>query len=160
MLVVEIYEQSSIMGNANIKLYEKDESCMFEYYTPQQANKVLPEVKRKFNMIIAIRDQIVDMQDELQRMIDSNATLELYMKKKQELNTAVSNLYKAIEEVEAMGVMIKSVDEGLLDFPSMRFKEEVWLCWKAGEDEVKFWHAKNEGFAGRKPLPISDESLV
>jgi len=145
---------------AMIKLSEINGSCMFKYYTPQQANKALPEVKRKFDMIVSIRDQIIDMQEELQRMIDSNATLELYMQKKQELNMAVSNLYKAIEDVEAMGIMIKSVDEGLLDFPSMRFNEEVWLCWKAGEDEVKFWHGKNEGFDGRKPLPISDESLV
>jgi hypothetical protein len=82
------------------------------------------------------------------------------MVKKQELNTAMSNLYKAIEDLESMGIMIKSVDEGLLDFPSMRFNEEVWLCWKAGEEQVKFWHGKDEGFVGRKPLPISDESLV
>jgi len=133
---------------------------MFKYFTPQQANKALPDVKKKFDRVIAIRDQILDMQEELDRMIQSNATIELYMKKKQELNAYVSSLYKAIEDIEAMGVMIKSVDEGLLDFPSMRFNEEVWLCWKAGEDEVKFWHGKNEGFAGRKPLPISDESLV
>lgn len=133
---------------------------MFEYYTPQKANKVLPEVKRKFNLIIAIRDQIMGIQEELQHMLDSNGTLEKYMQKKQELNAAMSNLYKAIEDLESTGVMIKSVDEGLLDFPSMKFNEEVWLCWKAGEDEVKFWHGKDEGFVGRKPLPISDESLV
>ena len=143
-----------------IKLYETDVSCVFKYYTPQEANKALPEVKRKFDMILALRDQIVDMQEGLQRMIDSDGKLDLYMEKKQELNAAVSNLYKAIEDLEAIGIMIKSVDEGLLDFPSMRFNEEVWLCWKAGEEEVKFWHGKDEGFAGRKPLPISDESLV
>jgi hypothetical protein len=64
----------------------------------------------------------------------------------------VSSLYRSIEQVEERGVMIKSVDEGLLDFPSKRFDEEVWLCWKMGEREVKFWHKKDEGFAGRKPL--------
>ncbi len=143
-----------------IKLHKNGESCVFQYYTPQQANKALPEVKRKFDDIIAIRDQVLHIQEELQRMIDSNATLDLYMKRKQDLNVAVTNLYKAIEDLETTGIMIKSVDEGLLDFPSMRFDEEVWLCWKAGEDEVKFWHGRNEGFAGRKPLPISDESLV
>jgi hypothetical protein len=136
------------------------ESFVFEYYTPQEANKVLPEVKRKFNLIVAIRDQIVNAQEELQRMLDSDSSLEKYMVKKQELNIAMSNLYKAIEDLESMGIMIKSVDEGLLDFPSMRFNEEVWLCWKAGEEQVKFWHGKDEGFVGRKPLPISDESLV
>lgn len=133
---------------------------MFEYYTPQKANKVLPEVKKKFNLIIAIRDQIIGLQEESQNLIETDASLDKYMIKKQELNTAMLNLYKAIEDLEKMGIMIKSVDEGLLDFPSMRFNEEVWLCWKAGEEEVKFWHGKNEGFIGRKPLPISDESLV
>ncbi|MEM3084379.1 MAG: DUF2203 domain-containing protein [Nitrososphaerales archaeon] len=133
---------------------------MFEYYTPQRANKVLPEVKRKFNLIVAIRDQIINIQEQLQQLLDSDASLKRYMLKKQELNAAMSNLYRAIEDLESTGVMIKSVDEGLLDFPSMRFNEEVWLCWKAGEEEVKFWHGKNEGFVGRKPLPISDESLV
>jgi hypothetical protein len=34
----------------------------------------------------------------------------------------------------------------------MRFNEEVWLCWKAGEPEIKFWHSKHEGFMGRKLL--------
>lgn len=143
-----------------IKLHVTNVSCVFKYYTPQEANKALPEVKRKFSLILSVRDQIVQMQEGLQRMIDSNAKLDLYMEEKQKLNMAVSNLYKAIEDIESMGIMIKSVDEGLLDFPSIRFNEEVWLCWKAGEDEVKFWHGKDEGFTGRKPLPISDESLV
>jgi hypothetical protein len=124
------------------------------------ANKVLPEVKRNFNLIVALRDQIISIQEELQRILDSDGSLESYMTKKQELNGAMTNLYKAIEDLESMGITIKSVDEGLVDFPSKRFDEEVWLCWKAGEDAVKFWHAKNEGFVGRKPLPISDESLV
>jgi hypothetical protein len=74
------------------------------------------------------------------------------IKKKQTLNVAVSNLYKAIEQLENTGVIIKSLDEGLLDFPSMRFNEEVWLCWRDGEPEIRFWHSKQEGFMGRKPL--------
>ncbi|MGC2428330.1 MAG: DUF2203 domain-containing protein, partial [Nitrososphaeraceae archaeon] len=87
-----------------------------------------------------------------QMIIESGSTLERFIKKKQELNLAVTNLYKSIEQLEDMGVMIKSVDEGLLDFPSLRFDQEVWLCWKSGETEIKFWHAKDEGFIGRKPL--------
>ena len=145
---------------AMIKLHSLHQSLVFEYYTPQRANKVLPEVKRKFNLIVATRDQIIGIQEELQHILDSDGPLESYMVKKQELNNAMTNLYKAIEDLESMGITIKSVDEGLLDFPSKRFDEDVWLCWKSGEDEVKFWHAKNEGFVGRKPLPISDESLV
>ncbi len=72
----------------------------------------------------------------------------------------MTTFYKSIEELEKMGVMIKSIDEGLLDFPSKRFEEEVFLCWKEGESEIKFWHGKEEGFMGRKPISVNDESLV
>ncbi|WP_337862075.1 DUF2203 domain-containing protein [Nitrososphaera sp.] len=125
---------------------------MFTIYTPQTANKALPEVKRMFAAIVAQKNRVMVLQSELQAIVESGGDFERFMKKKQELNTAVTGLYKAIEALEAMGVMIKSVDEGLLDFPSKRFDEEVWLCWKAGEDEIKFWHGRDEGFMGRKPL--------
>ena len=125
---------------------------MFTLFTPGDANKLLPDIKRRFNTILMQKDKIIVLQKELQRLIESNSSFEPFIKKKQTLNVAVSNLYKAIEELENTGVTVKSVDEGLLDFPSMRFNEEVWLCWKAGEPQIKFWHSKQEGFMGRKPL--------
>ena len=127
-------------------------SLMFTLYTPQTADQALPEVKRLFEDIIVQKNHVVALQEEIQTIIDSGNPFEGFIKKKQELNTAVTNLYKAIEQLEATGVIIKSVDEGLLDFPSRRFDEEVWLCWKVGETKVKFWHGKEEGFMGRKPL--------
>ena len=56
------------------------------------------------------------------------------------------------ERVNAAGAQIKSLEEGLLDFPSERDGEIVLLCWKLGEDEIEYWHGVDEGFAGRKPL--------
>jgi hypothetical protein len=125
---------------------------MFTLYTPQTANKALPEVKRMFAAIVAQKNRAVALNQELQAIVESGSDFERFIKKKQELNAAVTGLDKAIEALEATGVSIKSVEEGLLDFPSKRFDEEVWLCWKAGEDEIKFWHGKDEGFMGRKPL--------
>ncbi|MCI0565017.1 MAG: DUF2203 domain-containing protein [Nitrososphaera sp.] len=125
---------------------------MFTLYTPQDANKALPEVKRMFANIVAQKNTVVALQSELQMIVESGGQFEKFIAKKQVLNAAVSELYSAIERLEGTGIVIKSVDEGLLDFPSKRFEEEVWLCWKAGEDEIKFWHAKDEGFMGRKPL--------
>ena len=125
---------------------------MFRIYTPQEANKALPEIKRRFNTILSQKNNVVLLQEELQKTVESGSSLESFIKKKQQLNGAVSNLYKSIELLEDMGIMIKSVDDGLLDFPCMRFDEEVWLCWKRGETEIKFWHDKEEGFMGRKPL--------
>lgn len=56
------------------------------------------------------------------------------------------------DEINAAGAEIKSLEEGLLDFPSRRDGEAVLLCWKLGEGGIEFWHGVDEGFAGRKPL--------
>ena len=125
---------------------------MSKVFTPQDANEILPEVKRRFNKIISQKNHVVSLQEELQKIVESGLIFDPFIKKKQELNSAVLTLYGDIEGLEAMGVLIKSVDEGLVDFPSRRFDAEVWLCWKSGETEIRFWHAKDEGFMGRKPL--------
>jgi len=61
-------------------------------------------------------------------------------------------LTDCVEQIDAAGAQIKSLEEGLLDFPSLRDDEVVLLCWKLGEDEIGYWHGVDEGFAGRKPL--------
>ena len=133
---------------------------MFSYFTIKNANEMLPSVIKKFKNIVSMKNQVVKIQSELETNPRYISSFKDYVIKKQELNSAISNFYKAIEDLENIGVMIKSIDEGLLDFPSLRFNEEVWLCWKEGEKEIKFWHGKEEGFMGRKPLSVSDESLV
>jgi hypothetical protein len=58
------------------------------------------------------------------------------------------------ERINAAGAEVKSLEEGLLDFPARRGEEIVLLCWKLGEDEIHYWHRVDEGFGGRKPLPL------
>ena len=122
-------------------------------FTVDKANTILAKVKKRFDEILCCKNNVMDIQEELQNLSDSNCSFEKFIKKKQELNHAVTALYNMIQELEDMGIMIKSVDEGLLDFPSIRYDEEIWLCWKFGENQVKFWHRKEEGFMGRKPIP-------
>jgi len=57
------------------------------------------------------------------------------------------------EQIDQAGAQVKSLEEGLLDFPAKRGEEDVLLCWKLGEDEIRFWHGTDEGFSARKPLP-------
>ena len=133
---------------------------MFSHFTIQDANKILPSVIKKFNNIVGLKNEVARIQSELETDPRYMSSFKDYVIKKQELNTAITNFYTAVADLESGGVMIKSIEEGLLDFPSLRFNEEVWLCWKEGETEIKFWHGKDEGFTGRKPLSVSDESLV
>ncbi len=133
---------------------------MFSYFTIKDANKELPNTIKKFQEIVDMKKTIEKIQAEMEMSLHPSSNFKDYVIQKQKLNSAVSKLYKAIEELENTGVIIKSVDDGLLDFPSRRFNEDIWLCWKEGETEIKFWHEKNEGFTGRKPISVSDESLV
>jgi len=93
-------------------------------------------------------------------LIASTNKFDEYIPIKQKLNAAITQFYESSEILEKTGVVIKSIDQGLLDFPSKRFDEDVWLCWKSGETEIKFWHEIDSGFLGRKPIDVSDESLV
>lgn len=127
---------------------------MINFYTPDQANSLLPEIKKRYIKIMNKRNEIVTIQDELNSIMSYNRPFEIFFEKKNELNKTISSLYKEIEEVEELGVLIKSLDEGLVDFASKRFDEEVWLCWKVEEEKIRFWHGKNEGFTGRKPLSV------
>lgn len=67
----------------------------------------------------------------------------------------VEDLEAVVREIEDTGAVLKDVQLGLIDFPTERDGEVVYLCWQFGESEVAFWHRVDEGFAGRQPLPGS-----
>jgi len=133
---------------------------MFSYFTKNEANQALPDVIKKFEFALAQKNIVSKLEQELQMSIAISNSLETYIILKQKLNSAMTKFFEALEILESTGVSIKSIEEGLLDFPSKRFDEEVWLCWKYGETEIKFWHEKDSGFMGRKPIEVSDESLI
>ncbi len=133
---------------------------LFKYFTVQTANEVLPLVIQKYDNIKKQKNEIIKAEQELQVTLSDNGTFEGYVVLKQKLNEELSKFYKSIEDLEEIGVVMKGLDQGLLDFPSKRFDEEVWLCWKDGETEIKFWHEKNSGFNGRKPVSVDAESLI
>ncbi len=133
---------------------------MFSYFTKNEANQALPDVIKKFEFTLAKKNLVSKLEQELQMSLATVNTFEEYVSLKQKLNSAITEFYEAMEMLENTGVVVKSIEQGLLDFPSKRFDEEVWLCWKYGETEIKFWHEKDSGFMGRKPIEVSDESLV
>jgi hypothetical protein len=72
------------------------------------------------------------------------------------LNEFPDAFIQAIEIIQALGdegIMLKGIEQGLVDFPAIRDNgEEVFLCWKIGEEEILFWHSLNSGFRGRQPI--------
>ena len=130
--------------------------CMFSFFTANEANDALPDVIKKYEYALAKRNEVSKLEQQLQVSLSTTNSFEEYVNLKQKLNSAITKFYESVEILENTGVMIKSIEQGLLDFPSKRFDDEVWLCWKYGETEIKFWHEKDSGFIGRKPIETVD----
>ncbi|PYV32176.1 MAG: DUF2203 domain-containing protein [Acidobacteria bacterium] len=76
--------------------------------------------------------------------------------KRAERDRLAGELQEAVEKVLETGCLVKDLEMGLVDFPSLRGGQEIYLCWKLGEERIQYWHGLTEGYAGRKPL---DDSL-
>jgi hypothetical protein len=133
---------------------------VFSYFTITSANEILPSIIEKFKTVTSLKNEIMKTEQQLSSLLSPSNNFEQYVTIKQKLNSVVTKFYQAIDDLENTGVVLKGIEEGLLDFPSKRFDDEVWLCWKQGETEIKFWHEKDVGFSGRKPISVKDETLV
>ena len=133
---------------------------MGSYFTVKSANEILPIIIKKYEYAKKQKDLIIKTEQELTQSMSTENSLIDYAKLKQKLNSVVTKFYQSLEDLENTGVVVKQLAQGLLDFPAKRFDQEIWLCWKEGETEVKFWHEKDSGFLGRKPISVSNESLV
>ena len=133
---------------------------MDNYFTIKSANEMLPTIIEKFQKIKQEKNEVEKIEQKLRMNLSGTSNLDDYVTLKQNLNASVTRFYSSIEELEKTGVVLKGLEEGLLDFPSKKFDDEIWLCWKEGETEIKFWHEKDVGFNGRKPIDVDKESLV
>jgi hypothetical protein len=129
-------------------------------FTPEEANAALAEVRPVAERMVAHGRSLAAAQvrqAELQERIAGNGSsirTDEHAKLAAAVDRAATGLARCIERLHALGVQVKDVQHGLLDFPARRGDEEVLLCWHVGEDEVAHWHGLEDGFAGRKPLPL------
>lgn len=77
-------------------------------------------------------------------------------KQRLEHSRLVGAVQEALEKIQATGCVVKDLEVGLLDFPARINGEAVYLCWRLGEDRIRFYHAQDEGFSGRKPIDPRD----
>jgi len=130
------------------------------HFTPEEANAALAEVRPLVEQMVAHRRAHVAAlarQEELELRIRGNGggipPAEL-AETAAEVEREARELAQAIDAVVELGLQVKDIDEGLVDFPALRHGETVLLCWMLGEDQVAHWHTIEDGFAGRRPLPL------
>jgi hypothetical protein len=130
------------------------------HFTPEEANEELEHVRPLVEQLVAERKdhaEALERQEELEGKIRGNGggipPAEL-ASATAEVDALARRLAHLVDEIGAHGAQVKDLDTGLIDFPALRQGETVLLCWQLGEDEIAWWHTVEDGFAGRRPLPL------
>ncbi len=111
------------------------------------------DVRRKLG---ELDEQLSALAEKIQRSGGLLVSYEKTARVRIERNRLEESLRTAIERIHSTGCLVKDLDIGLLDFPSRLNNEEVYLCWRLGEDRIRFYHRQDEGFSGRKPIDPRD----
>ena len=129
---------------------------MSRTFTPAEANSALSEVRPLVERMVAVRARLRELegeQRELVQLVAGNGSgYGVGEARSEEFAAAAAELQDCIERLTELGVEVKDIDVGLVDFPALREGEDVLLCWRAGEDAVEWWHGLDDGFAGRQPI--------
>jgi hypothetical protein len=129
-------------------------------FTPEDANALLPVVRPLVEQMVAARQRLLRAQErqaELAGYVSSNGGALARgdaAEVQKAVDAAMSELAEAVRAIQKLGLQVKDLDTGLVDFPAVHRGVPILLCWRLGEDEVGYWHGLEDGFAGRRPLPL------
>jgi hypothetical protein len=120
-------------------------------FTLQQANDALNTIRPMIDEMQAIRKKVLESHPEswpdVVRTAGNGGNLAL-----SKLLYDFERFDQLVHQILNMGIEIKDINTGLIDFPALRNDRTVYLCWRYGEEDIQFWHEIDDGFAGRQPI--------
>ena len=132
---------------------------MSRFFNFHEAEQLLPILEALLRTAIDSKQKVEKVDTELtelsQRIVFNGGVLvdfERVAGLKSTKDASAEDLKEALMQIEASGCLIKDLDIGLIDFPCLVDDREIYLCWKLGEPNIRFWHNTDEGFQGRKPI--------
>lgn len=124
---------------------------MPKYYTPKEANETLITIRPMIEEMMKIAGKIQEHQPDLwtltQKAAGNGGNAKL-----SKLLPEFDRLHKLLHQIQDMGIEVKDLRIGLIDFVALKDDREVYLCWKYGEEQIQFWHEIEAGFAGRQKI--------
>lgn len=124
-------------------------------FTRSEASSLLPRLRPILEELREEWGRVRALNPEIQKARDK-AMLDGFSPQGVEYVETVSHLLLLMQQVRDMGVLVKDLDKGLIDFPYLKDDRVVYLCWHLGEDSIGYWHEIESGFSGREPLEDSD----
>jgi hypothetical protein len=142
---------------------EPNESNESKLFSLSEAERLRAQIEPVLIETIESRRKLAELDEELgalrERIMRSGGLLVSYektAKRRLERNRLAGIIEAAIEQIHSTGCIVKDIEVGLLDFPARMNGEDVYLCWRLGEDRIRFYHRQDEGFSGRKPIDPRD----
>ncbi len=129
-----------------------------KFFTLSEANQLLPSLEPLVRRLMAKRQELRERHQVLQefraRASRNGGVLpgSTFAQAKTESARLAAETQEGLQRIESWGCVVKDLEHGLVDFLARRQGEQVFLCWRLGEPEIRYWHGLQEGFAGRKPL--------
>ena len=120
------------------------------HYTPEQANALLPKLKPLLRELRDAKDRLTDA--EAHSVLADAAAANGGGGEGRQVGEAFLEVRAMLAELEALEIVVRDLDRGLVDFPAIVEGREVYLCWELGEDEIGFWHDLEGGYGGRRRL--------
>jgi hypothetical protein len=137
-----------------------DESKIFSLRDAErlraQLEPILIEAIEARRKLAELEEQLAKLAERVQQSGGMMIPFEKAAKQRLERNRLAESIHSALEQIQSTGCVVKDLEVGLLDFPARINGEAVYLCWRLGEDRIRFYHSQDEGFSGRKPIDPRD----
>ena len=131
-----------------------------------QEHKHLFTLDEAVRLLPVVRQLMAELQDGKSALVERTETFDAMLEKssgnghmkedpgqaRQAAEKKAMEMQRLFNELDGLGVELKGIDQGLVDFPSIRDGHVVYLCWRQGEETIAYWHEKDAGFAGRQPI--------
>ncbi len=120
------------------------------HFTREEANALLPQLTAMLSQLQDSKDELTDA--EAHEALSEAAPANGGGEEGRQVGVAFLEVRRLLETIEQSGIVLRDIDRGLVDFPTVMDGREVYLCWELGEDDVGYWHDMDAGYGGREPL--------
>jgi hypothetical protein len=142
---------------------------MAKFFDLDAANAALPELRTILETLRDERAQLIELRDEFARQAaletaatgpapadppddDASTGAEGPRRLRLRMQGVIDQMQAGVARIDELGVTLREIETGLIDFPALVSGRQVWLCWRLGEGDIAFWHELAEGFGGRRAL--------
>ena len=123
-----------------------------KYFTVEEANRLIPQVRAMIERLQRGRRRLLRHRLASEAIAQKAAGNGGGSDAGAYLSDYSQTFGRSLAQLQAMGVLLKDLERGLIDFPHWREGREVYLCWKYGEERIDYWHETDSGYTGRQPL--------